>query len=351
MKLKFTIGIVIFSAFSLKAQDVHLSQIIFSSQTINPAAYGNHDGWERFGVHQKNQNLSTGKYSTSLFYFDAPMIKSNLQMAKAHVGLGLQAYNDVSGNGSVVNRAVKMGISTILPVTRTSIISFGAEGGIMQQSVNTSKLTFGNQFDGNDFNPTYLNYEGLRFPTNVVNPEVAAGLMYRFKNYDRVLMKQRDFWFQTGVSAYHLLTTKKAISQYDLMMPRKYVFHAEMENMITNGLMLNVKFNQYLQQKQYQSIITAIVTTQLNDHSQRLTSNKPMRFGGGISYRYKDAVIPVVVFEWNEFILMGSSDIRTNKKLNTLFGGFEFSIKFSRGNHALNSKSIFGGGRSRGAGN
>ncbi|MBI1837369.1 MAG: PorP/SprF family type IX secretion system membrane protein [Flavobacteriia bacterium] len=338
MKKLFIIGL--FASFISNAQDIHLSQIAFSTQLINPAAYGNHDGWERFGIHQKNQNLSTGKYSTSLFYFDGPLFKSHTAIAKSHFGFGLQVYNDMSGNGTVANRGAKIGFSSILPVSKTSIVSFGVEGGIAQQTVDFSRLNFGNQFQGVDFNSNLSSHEGTLMNFNKVSPELAAGFMYRFKNYPRVLNSKSNFWFQTGISAYHLLNSGAKLQQYDLMLPRKFVFHAEMENMIGDRLLLNVKFNQYVQQKQYQSILSAIISTQVNNHSLVTTHNKPFRIGGGVTYRLMDAIIPTFMLEWNEFVFLASTDLRTSKLANSRMGGFEFSIKYARGNHSISSKSI-----------
>ncbi len=333
------LGLVISS--SITAQDIHLSQIAFSTQLINPAAYGNHDGWERFGVHQKNQYLSSGKYSTSLAYFDGPLFKSHKSpTTKAHFGFGIQLYNDMSGNGTVANRGAKMGLSSIIPVSKSSVISFGVEGGMAQQSVDFSRLNFGNQFQGNDFNRSIASNEGLVFQSNKVSPELAGGFMYRYKNYSRVLNAKSNFWFQTGVSAYHLLNSSSSMKQYDLMMPKKYVFHAEMETMISKGLLLNVKLNQYVQQKQYQTILSAILSVQMNNHSLVTTNNKPMRIGGGLTYRLMDAIIPTFMLEWNEFVFLASTDLRTSKLANSRMGGFEFSIKYARGNHSISSKSI-----------
>lgn len=338
MKKIIFLGLVISN--SIFAQDIHLTQVAFSTQVINPAAYGNHDGWERFGVHQKNQYLSTGKYSTSLAYFDGPMMKSHTGNPKAHLGFGIQLYNDVSGNGAVYNRAAKMGLSSIVPLGKSSVISVGVEGGLAQQTVDYSRFNFGNQFQGTDFNAAIPSNEGKLIQLNKVNPELGAGIMYRFKNYSRVLSSKSNFWFQTGFSAYHLLNSKSTINQYDMAVPMKFVYHAEMEHMVAKQLLLNVKFNQYVQQKQYQSIVSGMLSFQLNNHSLVTTSNKPTRIGGGLSYRLMDAIAPTFLFEWNEFIFLASTDIRTSKLANSRMGGFEFSIKYARGNHSISSKSI-----------
>lgn len=334
----------LFFVFNLQAQDIHLSQVMYSTQLLNPASYGNHEGWERFGVIQRNQSLSTGKYSTSLCYFDSPLMKPQSRGVKSHFGIGLQLFNDQSASLAVTNRSARLGFSSIVPISENAVISAGLEGGFSQISTDYSRLTFGSQFQGYDFNSKLANNEVTTGGINRIVPELGAGILFRHKNYKKAFLARRDTWYQFGVSAYHLLTNRNSNQVAEIWQPMKIVALVDFERVLKNDLVLNLRFNQYIQAKQNQTICSVILLKQMNAHSKNSNVIKPFRIGGGINYRLMDAVIPSFVMEWNEFIFMTSIDIKTNNMIQNKLGGIEFSIRYVRGNHSLLSKSLFSGG-------
>ena len=82
----------------LSAQDIHYTQLQQQPMLLNPSYAGMFQGWERVGVSHKSQWVSAGtKFYTTTIAADLNLFKPK-RGNKAHMGVGLQLYNDIGGD-------------------------------------------------------------------------------------------------------------------------------------------------------------------------------------------------------------------------------------------------------------
>ena len=135
--------------FSLSAQDIHFTQSQQTPMLINPAATGTFNGWERVSINHKNQWVNSGtRFFTTSLAADMNFFKPK-RGDKAHMGFGLQFYNDIGGDSKFGTKQFLMNFSAIVPLNEMNEISAGIQVGIGQKSGDLTGLIFPNQFDGN----------------------------------------------------------------------------------------------------------------------------------------------------------------------------------------------------------
>jgi type IX secretion system PorP/SprF family membrane protein len=169
------------SFFYGKAQDVHFSQFYAAPYHINPALTGNFDGDYRFIGNQRTQWRSvTLPYQT--FAVSGEM--RNV-INKKHLNTGISIMNDKTGDSRFNTFRIGLSGSYDLKFDEKNSFTLGLQPAMVQRSMDISKLTFDNQFQGDRFssaNPTaenlsrgaffYLDFAGGFIYNRVVNEKV-----------------------------------------------------------------------------------------------------------------------------------------------------------------------------------
>nr|MDQ3393271.1 PorP/SprF family type IX secretion system membrane protein [Bacteroidota bacterium] len=137
-----------FSTTSLFSQDPKFSQYYAAPLYLNPAL----NGLEKdvyFGVNFRSQWKSIDlPYTTSQFSFIYPLYKKGV--VYRHLGgLGLSLFNDLAGgHGGIKTFGFQLSgaYNYSLPYNTNHNISFGAQAGFYQKSINFNDLRWGSQY-------------------------------------------------------------------------------------------------------------------------------------------------------------------------------------------------------------
>ena len=138
-------------------QDIHFTQFDMAPLVINPAFTGNFDGSVRACAIYRNQWASvTVPYVTYGASVDLPVLVEN---NGDYLALGLQLYNDQAGDGNLQNFTGLLSIAYSKSLgqrddiyKRTSL-TVGLQGGYAQESIDLSKLYFGDEWVNGTFVP------------------------------------------------------------------------------------------------------------------------------------------------------------------------------------------------------
>ena len=189
-----------FISTNVVAQDIHFSQFYSAPLTVNPAQTGLFDGNYRLGLNYRN------KWAANTY-----RIKPHRHLPIAtcttitNLGVGLLIIRDQAGDGVLSNTKVFGSIAyhILLNKLRTMQLSFGMQGGVVEESIDFAKLYFDDQWNdvdqgipsGEPFGSSSIHY----FDAN-------AGTMYSFKLPD-------EWSCYAGVAIYNLIQPK--VSFYD----------------------------------------------------------------------------------------------------------------------------------------
>lgn len=185
MKRIFTLLVAMASAATVaKAQDPEFSQFYANPMYLNPAMAGTAEG-PRFALNYRNQwpslNGSFVTYSASYDeHFDA-----------LQGGVGAQVYHDRAGDGRLSTTYVSAMYSYHLDLSPRNanrdffVMKFGLQASAFQQSIDFSKLIFGDQIDPRlgVVRNTNENLPGTGVFPSRITPDFSAGVMAFTKKF------------------------------------------------------------------------------------------------------------------------------------------------------------------------
>jgi len=132
---------------SLDAQDIHFSQYELSPLTLNPALTGAYEGTFRVGAIYRDQwaSVLNNQYTTPAIYGDLPVIRG--WGKNDWFGAGMYLFNDKAGSAALTNLTGMLSLAYHLGLGDKSntVLSFGAQAGIVQKKVNQDDLLFEDQ--------------------------------------------------------------------------------------------------------------------------------------------------------------------------------------------------------------
>ena len=192
----------LFSANSVKAQDIHFSQFFSAPLYLNPAFTGA-NVCSRFSTIYRDQWPGISKtYQSYLLSFDHYIQRYNM-------GLGLLFENDVAGTGGLRTTSVYPMWAYEVKVNRKFSMRYGLQVGVGQKSINFNNLLFGDQIarGGNGIT-------SIETPTQTKTYfDMGAGALFYTKEY----------W--GGASIYHLTQPNTSMMGGQDVLPVKYSIH------------------------------------------------------------------------------------------------------------------------------
>lgn len=336
--LKLTIALFVFTlSHNVNAQDIHFSQANQVPMLINPAAAGIFDGWERVAVNQKSQWVSSGtKFYTTAIAADMNILKPRRGNG-AHMGLGLQFFNDIGGDSKFGTRQVSLSVSGIVPINKKSQLSGGLQFGIGQKFGDFNNLYFANQFDGEVFNSISPNGESNNLTTFMYN-DISAGVFYRYGNSKLGFSKDNLLDFRVGLAYFHANTPTLSyrLGSTEEMFG-KIVIHASIIKDFKNTKVgVEGYINLYSQGPHNETLVGALVRYKLRSGGKITGLSRDVYLSGGLIYRHKNAIAPTVNIQFKNFNFGISYDI-TIADFGSYYrgGGLEFSLKFTNRDFAL----------------
>lgn len=322
---------------SVIGQDIHFSQANQVPMLINPAAAGVFNGWERISVNHKNQWLGAGtRFFTTSVAADLNLLKPRRGNG-AHMGMGLQFYNDIGGDSKFGTRQVLISFSGIVPLDENQQLSGGLQFGFGQKFGDFNTLYFANQFDGETFNVANPSGEANNVATFAYG-DISAGLFYRYGNHKIGFSRDNALDFRFGVAYFH---ANKPTLQYRLGSTEelfsKIVIHSSIiKDFDGSKLGVEAFVNVYSQGPHNEILIGSLLRYRLKSGSKITGINRDMYLSAGLIYRVEDAIAPTVNFQIKNFDFGLSYDI-TISDFGSYYrsGGLEFSLKYTNRDFAL----------------
>lgn len=321
-RVRLVLAIVLICMASMThAQDIHFSQFNMSPLTLNPATTGAHDGIYRISSIYRNQwNSVTVPFVTFGASFDSPIYRGIGE--DDYFGVGLQLYNDRSGDGNLTNTSILGSVAYHLALdddSRTKL-SLGMQGGYTQKSIDLARLYWGDEFFNGGFQPgttgELLNPKVNYFTANV-------GMSWRHQIHDK-------FSYFVGASA------------FNLNQPRE-TFLRKSNNEVGLGLRVNGQIGAVWNAGERLTVLPAVLY-QTQSAATEIIAGSEFKYNIGDTYldviapkvflggymRLNDAAYANVGMEWKGFRVgvaydYNISDLKVASNGN---GGFEIALQY-----------------------
>ncbi|MFN2457426.1 MAG: PorP/SprF family type IX secretion system membrane protein [Chitinophagaceae bacterium] len=302
------------SAFS---QDLHFSQFFNSPLTTNPANTGFiPDGDYRLGINYRDQwsSVMTVPYKTMSAFGDVQLMRNRIE--NGWVGAGAVILRDVAGSGNLTSTKVYGSVAYHQMLGYSSLLSLGFNVGYANKQINVANLKFPDQFDGKFFDNKLPSGVALE-RNNIGYLDMQVGMNYAYFPTEKV-------YINTGFSAHHVNKPKESFfgdEDNSNRVPVRYIGFLNGSFMLNNQLIINPNIYFTTQTKAYEVVGGA------NAH-YNLSGDGEYQLIGGLYYRHKDAVIPLIGLGYKDFAFSFTYDatISTLKNFNGTRGAFEFSL-------------------------
>ena len=284
--------------FKANAQDPQFSQFYANPIYLNPAFAGT-AFCPRIHVNYRNQwPAIPGSFVTYSASYD--------QYVKAlSGGIGVYVLSDVAGKGSLTTNRISAMYSYSQALTRTLSLNFSLEASFFQKAVNWSKLTFGDQID--ERKGFIYETNDIQRSENIYKADFSAGALL----YSPI--------YFVGLAVHHLNQPNESLVLRESKLPIKWTIHGGANISIgparnENNLVLSPNIL-YQIQGDFQQVNVGIYA-----------KKGPVVFG--VWYRFSDAFIMLLGFEFQQFKIGYSYDLTTSDLSTATGGAHEVSFSY-----------------------
>lgn len=319
-KLVCVILILSYSTFVYSQNEIHYSQFYNATLNLNPGLTGIFNGDKRISGNYRSQWASVPvDYTTvSLNYDQKVYSKKN---DKIFFGAGANFNFDQAGDGKFGMLNLNVLGSFTYMVNEHFFLTPGIGVGFGQRSINSKNLNFGDQWQGDRWNPDPVTGEKIDLDNlSFFYPEISAGLNIRLQNSSRTKI-------DAGAGFSHLNSPRMRFydNTDDAKLPITMSVYGLGSLYIAQpfDLILNAA---YRRSDEYnETLLGAGLKVYLS--SRR---GKEFAIVGGINFRTDDAWVPTVELHINQIRAGVSYDINNSEfQIATeKRGGLEISLQY-----------------------
>ncbi len=338
MRALFLFAGILSAVLSVRAQDIHFTQVLNNPLHINPANAGGYDGYERVVLNYRNQwSAANATYSTMGFSFDMPFFQGK-RSDKAHLGAGLTFFSDRAGDSRFGITQGALSLAGIVPFDKNNRLIAGLQIGYGQRSADISKLQFGTQFNGQEHDPNLFSGE-----SNTMNSfgymDMGAGLRYEYVNKNDHIQGWDFSRVSIGAAMYHINQPEMHyLAGSSEKINRKLVVHGSAHFDLPNSTFSLIPFFAYFSQGPLSELnMGTLLRIELNPGTKITGLLTESGLLAGLQWRRMDAFIPYVGYEFSGFSVGFTYDhnYSTLKTVSRGIGAFEISLKYHNVKGAL----------------
>ncbi|HTN18052.1 MAG TPA: PorP/SprF family type IX secretion system membrane protein, partial [Chitinophagaceae bacterium] len=308
-----------------EAQDVHFSQYFTSPMTLNPGLTGLTQSDFRLAGNYRTQwgAVNNAPYTTATISYDMASMRGQFANGD-YLGFGVLGLFDRAGSGSLQN--VTLGLSgayhKAFGVDKQHTLSFGLQASLVQKSIQQDKLTFEDMYNISTQSFSLTTNDNLN-NKDLTYPDFALGIIYS----GRVSEHATVFG---GASMYHLTRPVETFLGGKHKLYRRTAAYAGTQFDMNERSVLYASALFQSQGPNTSIMAGGAVGFVLNPGYDKEYAKASIFYLGGW-YRYGDAVIPYVGFEWAKAQLGVSYDANLSgfSPATNGNGALEFSLIFN----------------------
>lgn len=312
-------GCMLLGTWAVNGQDLHFSQWFNSPLLTNPANTGFiPDADYRLGANYRNQwsAIMQVPYSTMSVWGDAQVFRDRI--VNGWLGLGGVIERDVAGSSQLTSTEVYGSVAYHQMLGYASLLTLGFNTGWVNKHLNTSKLTFPDQFDGQAFD--------VSMPSQVVITKPSDNFFDMQIGMNYAYFPSNQIYLNAGFSVQHINTPRESFFDTD-----PAGFNDKIQPRYIGFAAASIKYNDQviLNPGGYYTTMAGAQETVLGMNLQfDLQDEGDQQVILGIYDRFGDAIFPMVGFIYKNIRLTFTYDITTSalKNYDNGYGAFEFAL-------------------------
>ncbi|MES2397470.1 MAG: PorP/SprF family type IX secretion system membrane protein [Bacteroidota bacterium] len=357
MKRKYLIRIVLYSFLSIScgelrkafAQDIHFSQTNMTPLFLNPSLTGFNGSNHRVFLNYKNQWIGMGAtgatYRTTMFSYDTRLLTKKFKTG--YVGAGINAFKDIAGDLKLGTTQLNISFSGIVFINKKQSVSGGIQGGYVQKSINSSDMKWDSQYDESSgaFNPSLSSNDVVSIPPYRYG-DFSAGLAWVYNSKQSHMSANNQVKVNLGIAAFHINRPNQKLNPYSTNtidnLNSKFIAHGSAQiGIAATHYEVVPSAVLFKQGPAFELNIGTMIRWTIKGESRYTGYVQPMALSLGAQYRMKDALIPMMLFEYSNYAMGVSYDVNISslKQGTKGKGGLEISLRFATPNISNHSAS------------
>jgi type IX secretion system PorP/SprF family membrane protein len=297
------------------AQDVHFSQFFEAPLYRNPALAGLVNADVRVqSIYRSQWNSIANAYKTTSLNAEYKLPVSGDDF----LTIGAQVFHDKAGTTNLTSSHFLPAINyhKSLSAERNVYLSLGFMGGLVQRSVDRSKMTTNSTYDGHGDGETTLLQSQYSYMDGSAGISLNAQLDDNPEN--NIVL---------GVAYHHFNRPRSSFFNNDAVAVQpKMVFSADARLALNEQFMATIH-NDLVRQGSYRETMSGVlIGYKIGD------SDVPdMILQAGSFYRWGDALVPVIKMDYRPFSVALSYDVNLSSLATTSYGrgGYELSVTYA----------------------
>ena len=315
---------------SLMAQDVHFSMYTETPSAINPALAG--VTYEtRVSANYKSQWSSVAnKYETMAISFDRTIKHKKLK--DNYFAISANIFKDVAGDAKMGLLNPNLGIAYLQKVSKKLKLSGGIQSGFFYRTLDASNLRYDGNYNGYNYDPTRPSGEPNPPRSGFSAFDLGGGVNLNFVQSDKYISAKNAIKMDVGLSAYHYSLGKTSFLTTEEKLKTRICAYFNGDFNIPNTKNAILPTFLYMRQGPSTEFIAgAMFKFILGDASTYTALKKPRALAIGGYYRFKDAIVPSLLFQYNTYAIGIAYDINVSaltpaSKRN---GGMEIMLRYN----------------------
>lgn len=315
-------------------QDIHFSQFYMSPLTQNPALAG--VGMDLQAIVNYRDQWRSVTPSGTVYRTIAGSLDMRLSGSKVKKGFfagGVSFFDDKAGLVNLGTTQANLTAAYHVRITDDHTLGAGIQGGFAQKRIQVGGLQWGNQYDGQAYNPNLASGELTGSPS-FYYVDAGAGLVWNYDNKlgERRVTDNHDFKANIGVSLFHPHQPSNSFYGNDDRLHMKFVFHGDGVFSINDTRLAFMPGFVYYRQGPAQEIYAgSLIRYKLKQQSKYTGYNKDASIAFGSFIRFRDAISLSMLLKFSKYAIGISYDINTSKLVaaSKTNGGFEITLRFT----------------------
>lgn len=320
---------ILLTAQAAYAQDVHFSQYSETPSSINPALAGVRYNTS-ISVNYKDQWGSVAsKYQTFGLSFEQTIKFKKLRTS--YFAIAANVFRDAAGDANLNTLNPNVGFNYIQRINRYMKFSGGLQGGFNYRTIDANNLRWGQQYNGSSYDAGLPSGENI--PKSAITSfDLGGGVNFNYAQSDKFISSRNAAKFNFGVSAYHYSIGRNSFFTTTEKLDTRICAYFNGDFNIPGSK--NAIMPSFLYMRQGPSsevILGALIKFIIVDQSTYTGVKKPLAIAIGGNYRYKDAIIPAFLLQYDKYAFGVSYDINVSAltPASRRFGGLEFMLRYN----------------------
>jgi type IX secretion system PorP/SprF family membrane protein len=333
MKAKHIAGLFFAAAVNWQvahAQDIHFSQYAETPSSINPALAGVTYNTRVIANYKSQWSTVGNKYLTMGFSFEQAIKHKKLK--GNYFAIVANVFKDAAGDAKLNTLNPNLGFTYIQKINKKMKLSGGLQSGFFYRTIDVSNLHTDSQYRDYSFNPNLPNGEPNTPRSSITSFDLGGGVNLNYLQSEKFLSAKNAAKFDVGVSAYHFGVGRSSFITSNENLHTRVCAYFNGDFNIPGSINAIMPSFLYMRQGANSEFIAgALFKFIIGDPSTYTANKKPRALSIGTYYRYKDAIIPSMLLQYNKYAIGISYDINVSAltPASNKVGGLEVMLRYN----------------------